>query len=58
VRHRICELDVALGTGMRKGEQYGLKWSDVDVDQRVITLRDTKNGEIRLVYMIDDRRCL
>jgi integrase len=54
VRHRICELDVALGTGMRKGEQYGLKWSDVDFDQRVITLRDTKNGESRLVYMIDD----
>jgi integrase len=54
VRHRICEIDVALGTGMRKGEQYGLKWSDVDFDQRVITLRDTKNGESRLVYMIDD----
>jgi integrase len=54
VRHRICELDIALGTGMRKGEQYGLKWSDIDFDQRVITLRDTKNGESRLVYMIDD----
>ena len=54
VRHRLCELDVALGTGMRKGEQYGLKWTDVDFDQRVITLRDTKNGESRLVYMIDD----
>ena len=52
--HRICEFDVALGTGMRKGEQYGLKSSDVDFDQRVITLQDTKNGESRLVYMIDD----
>ena len=54
VRHRLCELNVALDTGMRKGEQYGLKWTDVDFDQRVITLRDTKNGESRLVYMIDD----
>jgi len=54
VRHRICELDAALGTGMRKGEQYGLKWTDIDFDQRVITLRDTKNGDSRLVYMIDD----
>ena len=54
VRHRLCELDVALGTGMRKGEQYGLKWSDIDFDQRTITLRDTKNGESRLIYMIDD----
>jgi integrase len=28
--HRIYELDIALGTGMRKGEQYGLRWSDID----------------------------
>jgi len=54
VRHRLCKLDVALGTLMQKGEQYGLKWIDVDFDQRVITLRNTKNGESRLVYMIDD----
>ena len=26
LQHRIYELDVALGTGMRKGEQYGLLW--------------------------------
>lgn len=52
--HRICELDVALGTGMRKGEQYGLRWPDVDFDRRVIQLRDTKNGEGREVEMIDD----
>ena len=45
VRHRLCGLDVALGTGMRKSEQYGLRWSDIDFDQRTITLRDTKNGE-------------
>ena len=44
VRHSLCELDVALGTGMRKGEQYGLKWTDVDFDQRVVTLQDTRNG--------------
>ena len=54
MRHCLCELDVALGTGMRKGEQYGLKWTDVAFDQRVVTLRDTRNGESRLVYMIDD----
>ena len=54
VKHRICELDIALGTGMRKGEQYGLKWRDVDFDQREIILRDTKNGCSRRVEMIDD----
>jgi integrase len=54
IQHRICELDVALGTGMRKSEQYGLRWKDVDFDARTITLRDTKNGDSRTVYMIDD----
>lgn len=54
LQHRIYELDVALGTGMRKGEQYGLRWSDIDFDRRVITLRDTKNGSSRTVPMIDD----
>ena len=54
LQHRIYELDVALGTGMRKGEQYGLQWSDIDFDRRVITLRDTKNGSSRTVPMIDD----
>ena len=51
--HRICELDVALGTGMRKGEQYGLRWRDVDFSRRVLTLRDTKNGFSRTIPMID-----
>ena len=52
--HRIYELDIALGTGMRKGEQYGLRWRDIDFARRVITLRDTKNGSSRTVPMIED----
>jgi integrase len=52
--HRFYELDIALGTGMRKGEQYGLRWSDIDFKQKVITLRDTKNKSSRTVPMIDD----
>lgn len=54
MQHRIFELDVALGTGMRKGEQYSLRWDHVDFARRVITLRDTKNGSSRTVPMIDD----
>ena len=53
-QHRIYELDVALGTGMRKGEQYSLRWTDVDYGREVITLRDTKNGSSREVDMITD----
>lgn len=54
LQHRIYELDIALGTGMRKGEQYGLTWPDIDFDRKVITLRDTKNGSSRTVPMIAD----
>ncbi len=30
---------VALGTGMRLGELIGLKWSDIDLDKDIITVR-------------------
>jgi integrase len=44
---RMAELDIALNTGMRKGEQYRLKWRDVNLGTRRITLWKTKNGSIR-----------
>ena len=37
----------ALNTGMRKGELQGLTWDDVDFERRIITIRQTKNNEIR-----------
>ena len=37
----------ALNTGMRKGEILKLKWEDVDFRQRVIIVKDTKNGQWR-----------
>jgi integrase len=40
---------VALSTGMRKGELMGLHWRDVDLQAGRITLRETKNGQIRVV---------
>ena len=44
-------LVLALNTGMRRGEIFGLKWHDIDVKRNIITLLDTKNGEKREVYM-------
>ncbi|UHD17378.1 tyrosine-type recombinase/integrase [Thiocapsa bogorovii] len=40
---------LALSTGMRKGELTNLRWPDLDLPNRRITLRETKNGEIRVV---------
>jgi integrase len=43
----MADLDIALNTGMRKSEQYGLNWKDVDLEARRVTLRETKNGAVR-----------
>ena len=54
---------VALKTGMRQGELFGLKWADVDLEQAVVRVRRTytggaigspKNRERRDVDLISD----
>lgn len=44
----------ALNTGMRKGEILNLKWSDVDIVKRIITIRDSKNHESRHIPINDE----
>ena len=36
----------AILTGLRQGEQFPLKWTDVDLGQGFLTLPDTKAGEV------------
>jgi len=43
---------LAISTGMRYGEISNLKWSQVDIERRRITLYETKNGEIRVVPLV------
>ncbi|MBI3813359.1 MAG: site-specific integrase [Nitrospinae bacterium] len=43
----------ALHTGMRQGEILNLKWQDVDLFRKAITVKKTKNKEIRTVPMSD-----
>lgn len=41
------ELDIALNTGLRRGEQYSLTWNDVDFGTKLLAVSQTKNGETR-----------
>jgi site-specific recombinase XerD len=45
----LLELDLALNTGMRLGEMYGLTWENVNLSRRVLTIPRSKNGELRHV---------
>jgi integrase len=50
------EFDIALNTGMRKGEQYSLEWPEVHFKRKRIKLDETKNGSSREIPM--NRTCL
>lgn len=47
-------VSLALITGMRFGEIAGLRWSDIDFNQRTITLLRTKNGDRRVIPLTDE----
>ena len=44
----LCVI-LAISTGMRQSELFGLKWADVNLKDRYIILHETKNGERRRV---------
>lgn len=43
------ELELALNTGLRLSEMYGLTWESVNVSRRILTVSQSKNGEMRHV---------
>lgn len=43
---------LAITTGMRQGEILNLTWSDIDLNQGIISLRETKNGRPRSVPIV------
>jgi integrase len=45
------EFDIALHTGMRPSEQYGLTWDRVDLERKFITLLKTKTGKARHISL-------
>ncbi|HEU5022517.1 MAG TPA: site-specific integrase, partial [Bryobacteraceae bacterium] len=44
---------LAAFTGMRRGELLGLRWMDVDMANRRLYLRETKNGSLRVLVLND-----
>jgi site-specific recombinase XerD len=49
-QHHLASFDVGLNTGMRSGEQFmALRWCDVHLERRQISLTDTKNGGGRVI---------
>jgi len=43
---------LAISTGMRRGEIMTLRWNDIDLKGDAITVRETKNDEIRRVPLV------
>jgi len=43
----MLEFEVALHTGMRPSEQYSLRWPQVDLARKLVTIPKSKNGKTR-----------
>lgn len=48
----------AILTGLRRGEQFGLRWADVDLDRGVLTLSDTKGGGVQYVHLNEEAKAI
>ena len=45
---------LAILTGMRKSEQFRLRWTDVDVEHGFLTLGETKSGTVQYVPLTEE----
>ncbi len=45
---------IAISTGMRRNEILSLTWNDVDIVQRTIFIRESKNGKPRSVAIVEE----
>lgn len=43
----LAEVLIALNTGMRRGEQYGTEWPNVNFERKMLTVPRSKHGEVR-----------
>lgn len=50
---RLPEFELALHTGMRRSEQYGARWEQVDFERRLLTIPLDKGGKTSYVQLND-----
>jgi integrase len=53
----LPEFEIALNTGIRPSEQYGLTWDRVDFLRKQITIPKSKNGKARYIPLLQDFEC-
>jgi len=49
---------LAVLTGLRLGEQFGLKWADVDLERGILTLPHTKAGHIQYAHLNEEAKTI
>lgn len=49
---------LAVLTGLRLGEQFGLKWADVDLERGILTLPHTKAGHVQYVHLNEEAKAI
>jgi integrase len=47
---------LALLTGLRRSEQFSLRWADIDLDRGLITLPQTKSGHVQYVHLTEEAK--
>jgi site-specific recombinase XerD len=47
----MADFDLAIHTGMRSSEQYGLEWTSVNFERRLLTIPRSKHGEERHIQL-------
>jgi integrase len=51
---QMIAFDVSIRSGMRRSEQYNLRWPDVEFDRKIMRLPMTKNGKPHNAFIIED----
>ena len=51
--HHWPAVQLAIHTGIRRGEQFNLRWENVDIERRQLVIKRTKNGNPKYVPLND-----